>query len=226
MASDGTRNGTLLPMPKLRGLLAGALICGLGSLAPGAAHATVVKALTLYEKAQVAAVVVHATVERAEPAWEIEGGSVKTLVTLKVIASLKGGARPGDRLIVRQSGGKIGDFEHHIPGVSTWEPGEEVIMFLEPLGPYLVEIGIGIGKYEIETDGAKKWVTHDPKVALARIEPGKGMVIEESGPMVPELLPDFLKRVRTYVAGIQTPAGAAKKEPKLKELPALPVEGR
>ena len=59
---------------------------------------------------------------------------------------------------------------HHIAdGQSAYEPGEEVILFLEPKGSEYVEIGIGIAKYSVEHDGKTKIVTHNPSVAEARL---------------------------------------------------------
>lgn len=177
-------------------------------LAAADASATVVESLSLYEKTQVAPLVVHARVARIEPVLADHGGAIETRVTFVVLEALKGRADPGQRVIVRQSGGTIGDFEHVVPGVSRWEPGEEAIMFLEPLGSMLVEIGIGIGKYGVEVRGGDKWVTHNPNVALARIEDGKAMDIEHAQPMTPEPIALFKKRVRSYAKGITAPTAS------------------
>ena len=178
-------------------------------LAPLPAEATVVRALSLYEKAQVAPLIVRARVERVEPVLATDAGSVQTLVTIHVLEVLKGNAKNGDRLLLRHSGGTVGDFTHHVPGQSVYEAGEEAILFLEPWGPYLVEIGIGIGKYPIEVQRGLQVVTHDPKVALARIVPGEPMQIEDSVPMEPEPIDRFTKRLRSYVKGFVKPTQSA-----------------
>lgn len=167
------------------------------------ASATVVKAMTLMEKAQSAPVILHGIVQGTEVRWAVPGARVETLVTIEVIESLKGGFEPGERVTFRRGGGKIGDFEQTAPGLSEYEPGEEVIMFLEPLGATFVAIGIGIGKYEVEPRSTGKFVEHQPDVAVLKYG-GDSRVPQEIEPhpgMDPEPLPAFLKRVRSYVRG-------------------------
>ncbi len=167
------------------------------------AAATVVKAMTLMEKAQSAPVILHAIVQGTEVRWVVPGARVETLVTIEVIESLKGGFEKGERVTFRRGGGKIGDFEQTAPGLCEYEPGEEVVMFLEPLGASYVAIGIGIGKYEVEDRQTGKFVEHHPDVAVLKYggDSRRPQEIEPHPEMNPEPLPDFLKRVRSYVRG-------------------------
>ncbi len=180
------------------------LLIGLTTAAPPAA-ATVVEALTLLEKTQRAPLVVHVRAERIEPVLEDNGGAIETRVTFVVLEALKGDAAAGQLLIVRQSGGKIGSFEHHVPGVSKWTLGEEAIMFLEPVGAMLVELGIGIGKYGVEYTNGEAMVTHDPQVAVAKVRPNQPLEVTEAERMTPEPIRAFKKRVRSYARGITAP---------------------
>ncbi|MCK6547402.1 hypothetical protein L6R52_16250 [Myxococcota bacterium] len=186
------------------------------------ADATVVKALTLAEKCAIAPVVVHGLVERVEVEWEVPDATLQTRITVKVIESLKGDAKPGARIIVRQAGGKLGELTQHIPGTSTYEPGEEAVLFLEPLGADLVELGVGIGKYAVDGTG-QKLVTHAPEVAGARQDERGRMIVTPLAPMTPEPLASFLKKVRSHVGGIPTetssPAKGANVRPPLKKTP-------
>lgn len=168
------------------------------------AEATVVKALTLAEKTEASHLVVHALVERTECEWEVPGAAIRTLITVRVLEVLKGDAKADDRLIIRQSGGQVGEMRQVAAGMNAYEPGEEAILFLEPLGPFLVEIGVGIGKYAIEPKNDGKWVTHAPSVAAVRFARGEPPRIEPIWPMTPEPLHQFLKRVRSHVRGIPT----------------------
>jgi hypothetical protein len=178
-------------------------LAALPILAPSAAQATVVKALSLEEKTHVAPLVIHALVERVESAWELPGASANTFITLRVLESLRGRADRDARIVMRQGGGRIGDFNQLAAGQSAYEPGEEVVVFLEPNGSEYVEIGIGIAKYSIQWNGREKIVSHRPEVALARIgEDGRILSIRPAEPTPPEPLTTFLKRVRTYAKAV------------------------
>ena len=59
-----------------------------------------------------------------------------------------------------KGGGTVDGFTQTAPGLSVFEEGEEVIMFLEPYRETYVPIGIGIGEYEVRsTKGGRKLVT-------------------------------------------------------------------
>ncbi len=214
------------------------------------ASATVVKAMSLMDKAQEAPVILHAVVQGTETRWMVPGARVETVVTLQVIESIKGGFTRGERVTFRRGGGRIGDFEQTAPGLSQYEAGEEVIMFLEPFGATLVAIGIGIGKYEVEvrdlgkpqarsgqrprrpagdftspiTGKVGKFVEHHPDVAVLRYHGDKASPddIQPHEAMTPEPLPDFLKRLRSYVRGfgvkkVAEPGAVFEKRPALKK---------
>lgn len=175
-------------------------------LVPTTASATVVKALSLVEKVEVSPVVLHGTVERIETRWVVPGARLETLVTLNVVEAIKGHFEPGDRVTFRRGGGEKDGFEQTAPGLAQYELGEEVIMFLEPLGASYVAIGIGIGKYGVERMGEGKFVTHDPDVAQARYDEvlQKPMQIVPHQRMTPEPLNEFKKRLRSYARGFTT----------------------
>jgi hypothetical protein len=168
------------------------------------ASATVVKALTLQEKVAVSPLIVHAEVERIEIEWEVPDAAISTFITLRVIDSLKGGMSPDARIIVRQQGGTIGAFTQHVSGMSEFELGEEVVLFLEPNGPHYVEVGIGIAKYAVTSSGGQKWVRHTPQVSAARFEAGRIVRIEAAEPMGPEPLARFLDDVQKLVNAAPT----------------------
>lgn len=205
--------------------LALSLALGLGVLAPALpAEATVVKALSLREKVDVAPVVIHGVVDRVEVEWEVPDARIQTLVTVKILECVKGGFEPGDRLIVRRGGGQIGDITQTAPGLSEYEPGEEVVLFLEPFGATYVAIGIGIGKYEVGMMGKEKWVSHAPNVAGVTFREGSPPIVEPIRPMTPEPLHSFLKTVRSYARKIPTePTAMPRKGAILKPPPSLPT---
>lgn len=213
------RLGPPRALPRSRSLtLASLATVALGIGLADRADATVVKALTLAEKCAIAPIVVHGLVERVETEWEVPGATLETRVTVKVIEGLKGDAKAGARIIVRQAGGTLGEVTQQIPGTSTFEPGEEAVLFLEPVGPYLVELGIGIGKYAVDGTG-QKLVTHAPEVAGARQDERGRMIVTPLVPMTPEPLASFLKKVRSHVAGIPTETTSPAKGVKLRPAP-------
>lgn len=165
------------------------------------ATATVVRGLSLAEKADVAQLVVLATAVSTETRWVIEGGSAETRVTVKLDDVLKGKASKGDTITLLLQGGTIGEFHHEVPGMSSWSVGEQAVLFLErlPDGLY-VELGVGIGKYGVSGAGDARMVTHAPRVALAFVDPAQGTRVEAATPMTPTKLGEFLKQVRTLVA--------------------------
>lgn len=183
-----------------------ALLAGLClSLMSAEAQATTVKLMSLLEKTEACPVVVHGIVQRVETRWAVFGARVETLVTLEVVEALKGDLAPGERITFRRGGGTIGRFTQTAPGLSRYEEGEEVIMFLEPYLETYVAIGIGIGKYEVETTaGGQKYVFHDPKVAAVRFDADQPIEVEPHPAMEPEPLHLFLKRVRSFARGIPT----------------------
>lgn len=168
--------------------------------------ATVVKAHTLDEKTQISSLIVRGTVKSVAADWFETNKSAQTLITLKVSEVLKGTIPQTREIVIRQPGGKIGDFDHRVEGVSRWEANEEVIMFLEPLrvkghtGLY-VELGIGIGKYEVRYRAKKAFVHHNPRVALARYDASQNMTVEPAKKMTPIELEAFRAEVLSYVNG-------------------------
>lgn len=192
--------------------------------APATTEATVVKALSLREKARIAPVVVHGVVQRVEVSWRDPGTFIQTIVTLKVTEALKGGHEPGDVLRIYRGGGRIGDVHQTAPGLSQYEVGEEVVLFLEPLGAEYVGIGIGIAKYAVQSTRGEKIVTHAPNVSGATFRDGQPPVIEPIEPMSPTPLPAFLKTLRSYVREIPAhrPAASPRKGAVLKAPLPLP----
>jgi hypothetical protein len=205
------------------------LLALLAALVPSLpATATVVRGLSLAEKADVAELVVLATAVSTETRWVIEGGSTETRVTVKLDEVLKGRASKGETITLLLQGGAIGEFRHEVPGMSTWVVGEQAVLFLErlPDGLY-VELGVGIGKYGVSGAGDARIVTHAPHVALAFVEPAQGMRVEAPTPMAPTKLAEFLKQVRTLVArprSTPTLPDAAPREPS--STPARPKNPR
>ncbi|MBI2378053.1 MAG: hypothetical protein HYV07_28890 [Deltaproteobacteria bacterium] len=163
------------------------------------AEATVVKALSLEEKTQASSLVVYGRVADVVSAWEKPGAKIKTLVTFEVAETLKGKAKKGDKVVVRRAGGRIGDKEHRVEGVSRFEPGELAVLFLEPLAGEYVEVGVGIGKYDVRAKDGETYVRFEPTVGEL-----SGSHVTPAASMPAVRLASFLERVRSY-AGPKAP---------------------
>ncbi|MCB9655356.1 MAG: hypothetical protein H6729_14650 [Deltaproteobacteria bacterium] len=153
-----------------------ALAIAFGAAPARRASATVVRALSLAEKTSLAPVVVHAKVERTTAVEAGLRGGIETHILIRVVESIKGGFDPGRTLVVRQSGGQVGRQTSSVSGAATYQVGEEVVLFLEPLnrGEMFVAIGVGIGKYDVAYADGQAWVRHAPKVAALRRRPVDG----------------------------------------------------
>lgn len=112
-------------MARLRlAVLAAALLISTSALA------TVVLALTMEELTARAPLVVHATAQRSLVAWDEPHAKIWTWTELVVKETLKG--TPTETVLVKQPGGVVGEVGQQVSGVATFEPGEEVVLFLEP----------------------------------------------------------------------------------------------
>ncbi len=187
--------------PHLPGVPAAAAAAAVLLAAASPASATVVRALDVAQKSRIAQVIVVAKVERQEPRWMTEGGAVKTIVTLAVEQSLKGDLKAGQKIQVAVPGGRIGELVHEVPGVSTYTPGERAVLFLERHPDGWVELGIGIGKYEVKTAGGQAMVSHSPLVAQMKQGVGdQPAKLEPAPPMAPVTLAKFLAQIRAALA--------------------------
>ncbi len=211
-----------LPHACRRGFASAAFVVLSAAAIP--AEATTVRAQSLEEKVETAAVIVHARVERVTTEWEIPDAKMHTLITMRVLEGIKGEFQPGERIIVRRGGGKIGDMEVSAPGLAQYSPGEDVVMFLEPYDAYYVAIGIGVGTYDVKPARDQPWVHHAPNVSGVRFIDGRTPRIEPILPMVPEPLSVFLKKIRSHARKIpMAPRAVGKSTRKvmLKPRPAL-----
>ncbi len=173
------------------------------ALASPPVEATVVRAMTLREKVQRAPVIVHGVVQRVDSAFTDDEARIRTTVALRVIESIKGGFSPGATVLFERGGGTVGQTWQTAPGLAHYEPGDEVVLFLEPLGATLVSIGIGIGTYTVDVEdigrGPEPVVRHHPDVAALRYDgDGRPSRIEPLPPMRPEPLGRFLSQVRSF----------------------------
>jgi len=128
--------------------LLGALALLAALAAAPEARATVVEAMTLATKFHRSEVVVHGRVEAVRARRRGGSGPIETDVTLQVAEAFRGPLAAGDRLNLRRAGGTLDGVTEWIPGLHRYAPGDEVVLFAEPLGSdggTWVALGVGVG---------------------------------------------------------------------------------
>lgn len=93
--------------------------------------------------------VVRGHVVRVQSRWTRDRLRIVTDVEIAVDGALKG--EPPRTVVVLQPGGQVGDIGQRVSGLARFQPGEEVLVFLERQGParYAL-VGMAQGKLRIE----------------------------------------------------------------------------
>ena len=178
------------------------------ALAPLASATTIVR-LAFDELAHASQVIVHGTVTRVEVV--AVGGDerrLRTQVDIAVAETLAGAPRQLLRLDL--VGGRRGKWALTIPGMPSFTPGEEVVLFLEDLGPrppstaprYALT-GLGQAKFTVTTSGGVRRVTRSLGGAHLVSRPGSPDVHRSETPEAPETLDELLGAVRALKGGHQ-----------------------
>ncbi len=127
--------------------LAGLTAC----LLAAPARATVVLPAELGDLAREAQAIVHGRVVDTRAVWEDGRRRVDTLVTIEVEDYLKG--HFGDTVTVRVPGGQIGRYRSLMIGAPVFDPGDEVVLFLNASGPSLPYVlGLSQGVFRVIDD--------------------------------------------------------------------------
>lgn len=133
-----------------------------------------------------------------------------TDAVLEVESTLKGDR--AQRLVVRTSGGVVGDIGQRVAGSARLWPGERVVLFLEQLGdaapglPLCRTIGLAQGAFHVvvAADGSQQ-VVRDLDALTARRATGDGFAALPPDPAL--RLDRLLARVRSVLG--QPPTGRA-----------------
>jgi hypothetical protein len=129
------------------------------ALAVGAtASATIMVPLDLKALTTRADRVVYGAVEGSETHWTAAHDAIYTDVTVRVLRSYKGTMQPGETVVVRREGGVVDGVEMRVYGSPTFQPTEEVVVFLEKRGAASYVVGMAQGKLRVTTlvDGTKR----------------------------------------------------------------------
>jgi hypothetical protein len=170
---------------------------------PTFAHATVVEAMTFEQLTGRVPLIVRGTVGSQEARWDEKQRRISTYTEIVVSEVLKGDSRQS--IIVRQPGGEVGPVGQAVSGAARFEPGEEVLLFLEPAGKNGIEFvtcGLAAGKVRIAPDRLGRVKASRDLRGIGFYEPEQQVpVVREVNPL--EDLGDaerFLQRIRLAVA--------------------------
>jgi hypothetical protein len=166
------------------------------------AAATIVRPLTVEQMSQVAKVVVHGRVVDRSAAWNEARNRIYTVTRVEVLDSVKGPAKVGEQITIRQIGGTVDGITQSVVGDAKMRAQEEVFLFLDrdEAQPLHYMIGMAQGKFAIDRTGPIPAVVRDVK-GLAFAQPGADgrQIISEKPPAAGELAPSldrFKQRVR------------------------------
>lgn len=134
---------------KLLGPLALLGLCAGGSVA----HATVSIPLSVAALTREADVIVRGKVLDQVSLWDPLKGSIYTHTRVEVLGTLKGQATDRE-ILVRQMGGRVGNYVMKVSGNARLKPGEEVVLFLTRDAQYHYVVGLAQGKYSVEADAS------------------------------------------------------------------------
>src|SRR5271156_6813685 len=112
------------------------ILLALATLFAGAAaRSTTLARMSVAQMTQTAQLVIRARCAENSIRWD--HGEIWTFTTFAVEETWKGpfDPSPGQYLTIRLLGGTVGHFTSNVSGVPRFNPGEEVVLFLEPASP-------------------------------------------------------------------------------------------
>lgn len=177
------------------------------------AGASVVLQRSIEEVAFDSPLIVRGTVKSVESRWDRERRRIHTYAEIRVIEELKG--QPSRTIWVRQPGGIVGDVGQRVEGAAAFEPGEDVVVFLQPRAEEAVFVlsGMAAGKVLLtKSAGGQLRATrrltglafYDLRSTSARpAEPAVAAATEEDLGAADAFLARIRRAVRSQRAGVQ-----------------------
>ncbi|MGE0784799.1 MAG: hypothetical protein AB7S26_03850 [Sandaracinaceae bacterium] len=189
--------------PPTRALAMGGVAVAIVALVASHAEATVLVDVSLEDMARDADVIVVGRVIRSEAQLVLDpvrGADPHTLTTVQVSEWIVGPG--GATVVVDELGGEVAGQGLAIAGTARYEPGQEVVLFLERAGTRLRTYGMALGRFEIRrgVGGAPDSAFRDLHgVAFATWQGGRMELEERAEPAVS--LDTFLAYVRSIANG-------------------------
>jgi hypothetical protein len=115
------------------------------------ADATQILYQTPKQMGEESALVVRGKVANVRSFWNDSQTKILTETVIAIDESYKGGGDATARVL--QLGGVVGTMRMHVHGAPSWERGEEVVLFLEPIDAANYRVsGLSQGKFKVERD--------------------------------------------------------------------------
>ncbi len=156
-------------------LVVAALATVLALLAPGASQAASVTPIPFNGLVDGAAVVFQGRCLENRSEVDAATGMVVTLTTFEVQDVLKGAA--GERHVIKQLGGRVGDVVRRVEGIPSFEPGQSYVVFLYGVSAagFSSPVGLSQGRFEIRAGEAGLQVANgrDLRPMLQPLEPSQ-----------------------------------------------------
>jgi hypothetical protein len=152
--------------------------------------------------ARSADVVARGTVSATRPVLSGDGRRIFTLVTLDVAEAWKGA--PPQQLQIRVHGGTYDGIGQTVQGEAHFEPGEEVVVFLQRIGPqqgpplFRVD-GMAQGKLTVVVDPGRGAVAAPDLTGLELTDSADQPAVKAASPR-PVPLPELHAQVKAAVA--------------------------
>ena len=160
--------------------------------------ATTVKWVSEEDMVRGAAAIVRGKVARVHTRYDNK--LIVRDVEIQVERWLKGKRVQSPSLSFLLLGGTLDGRTLNVPGNSSYEVGEEVLLFLEYDGSTLVEMGIGAGKYAIQHNAGQAEIVRElghHNFAQTSVAGQFKMIMPQ--PVGPESLVEFEKRILRYL---------------------------
>ncbi len=125
-----------------------ALLTGLLLAVSAVAWGSVVEPLGIDELVSRSTLVVRGKVRSSESFWHDSSRRIATRTIIDVDKVLLGKLEDSTVTVVTP-GGRVGDIGQFYPGAPKFEPGEDVVLFLEPAGGEFVTVGMSLGKFDV-----------------------------------------------------------------------------
>jgi hypothetical protein len=134
-------------------LIASVAFAGLALLGASLATATTVQKFSRQDLAKKSASIVQAKVDDVYSLQDGVSKEIYTYINLSVLESVKG-AKGEKSITIRQLGGTVGNLISVVPGMPSFQRGEEVVVFLSvrDRDGYPWVMGLQQGKYSVVSD--------------------------------------------------------------------------
>lgn len=176
----------------------GAVSLLLMGLAAGSALALTLQLTSAEKLAADSDLIVAGRVVSVEYAWEDETRrAINTLLTVEVDQYLKGSGTAA--VVVRQLGGRIGNFGDEIPGVPQFETGEEVLFFLVSYrGEYWIH-SMALGAFRVLTDDSGQKLVYNNLPDVNVIDPHTQQPLRGDAVFGVTGLGEFIAQIKSYI---------------------------